>query len=179
MSALRMIQKLTRYNAWANSILYASLQTLDSAELIKPRPGRSKGLLGILGHNYVVDLIWQANLQGRDHGFTSRTLGREMDLNSLRDAQIQLDQWYLTYAAQQTENTLSEVLAFTYVSGVQASMQRGDMLLHTVNHKTYHRGYVADMLYEMGGKPPSMDLNVFLTKMPTELTEQIINPALP
>jgi len=36
------------------------------------------------------------------------------------------------------------------------------MLLHTVNHKTYHRGYVADLLYQAGSKPLVMDLAVFL-----------------
>jgi uncharacterized damage-inducible protein DinB len=40
---------------------------------------------------------------------------------------------------------------------------RGDeMLLHVVNHSTYHRGYVADMLYESGSRPPTLDLPVFL-----------------
>jgi uncharacterized damage-inducible protein DinB len=41
-------------------------------------------------------------------------------------------------------------------------MRRGDILLHIANHKTYHRGYVADMLYESGLKPPTMDLPVYL-----------------
>ncbi|WP_256734909.1 DinB family protein [Variovorax sp. dw_954] len=31
-----------------------------------------------------------------------------------------------------------------------------------VNHKTYHRGYVADLLYQVGLKLPVMDLPVYL-----------------
>ena len=41
-------------------------------------------------------------------------------------------------------------------------MTRGDILLHIVNHKTYHRGVVADMLYQASSRPPVMDLPVFL-----------------
>ncbi len=43
------------------------------------------------------------------------------------------------------------------------------MLLHIANHKTYHRGYVADMLYESGLRPPTMDLPVFLRDAPPAL----------
>jgi len=45
----------------------------------------------------------------------------------------------------------------------------GDMLLHIVNHKTYHRGVVADMLYQAKSKPPVMDLPVFLRDVPLHL----------
>jgi uncharacterized damage-inducible protein DinB len=51
---------------------------------------------------------------------------------------------------------------FTFVDGGEGAMTRGDMLLHTVNHKTFHRGYVADMMYQVPARPPSMDLPVFL-----------------
>lgn len=36
------------------------------------------------------------------------------------------------------------------------------MLLHIVNHKTYHRGNVAEMMYLAKRKPPTIDLNVYL-----------------
>ena len=41
-------------------------------------------------------------------------------------------------------------------------MSRRDIVLHVVNHTTYHRGHVADMLYDMGVFPPATDLPVFL-----------------
>jgi uncharacterized damage-inducible protein DinB len=54
------------------------------------------------------------------------------------------------------------VLHFSFVDGGKGALSRGDMLLHVSNHKAYHRGYVADMLYESGLKPPTTDLPVFL-----------------
>ena len=44
-----------------------------------------------------------------------------------------------------------------------------EMLLHVVNHKTYHRGYVAQMLYQASVRPPTMDLPVFLRDVPLVL----------
>lgn len=72
------------------------------------------------------------------------------------------DQWYISFVDLQSEQALSQIVDFKFVDGGPGSLSRGDMLLHIVNHKTYHRGYVADMLYESGLKPPTMDLPVFL-----------------
>ena len=44
-----------------------------------------------------------------------------------------------------------------------------EILLHVANHKTYHRGYVAVVLYQLGGRPPVMDLPVFLRDAPRVL----------
>jgi uncharacterized damage-inducible protein DinB len=61
-----------------------------------------------------------------------------------------------------TEQAHDESVPFTFVDGGAGIMTRGEMLLHVVNHKTYHRGYVADLLYQIGSRPPVMDLPVFL-----------------
>ena len=41
-------------------------------------------------------------------------------------------------------------------------MSRRDILLHVVNHTTYHRGHAADILYHLNIFPPTTDLPVFL-----------------
>ena len=37
-------------------------------------------------------------------------------------------------------------------------------LLHVANHATYHRGYVAVIMYQAGVPPPTNDLRVFLKR---------------
>jgi uncharacterized damage-inducible protein DinB len=41
-------------------------------------------------------------------------------------------------------------------------MARGAILLHVVNHATYHRGWIADMFLQVPAKNPTTDLPVFL-----------------
>jgi len=41
-------------------------------------------------------------------------------------------------------------------------MSRSDMILHVVNHGTYHRGLVSDMMYQVPAVPPANDLTVYL-----------------
>lgn len=162
MPASRDIRMLVRYNAWANAKLYAALAEVPASIIEAPRPGRTAGMMGTLAHIHVVDLIWKAHLEGSRHGFTTRNLDHPPPLSELHAAQTSLDHWYIHYADTVPEPQLNEVVNFHFVDGGAGSLSRADMLLHVVNHKTYHRGYVADMLYESSLRPPTMDLPVFL-----------------
>lgn len=156
MSALHNIQMLLRYSQWASQSLHQSLEGLADETLHAARPGRPKGMIGTLGHMYVVDLIWRGHLQEKEHGFTSRTMEREIRLQELAPSQAAVDAWYVEYADALSEQALAQIVNFRFVDGGDGRLTRGEILLHIVNHRTYHRGYVADMLYESGAKPPTM-----------------------
>jgi uncharacterized damage-inducible protein DinB len=162
MSLTRNIRMLTRYTAWANDRLFAALAALPDGEATARRTTGFGSMVNTLNHAYVVDLIWQAHLQGRPHGFTSRITEVQPFLHELRSSQAQVDQWYVSYADELLDDAHNQVVRFKFVDGGPGAMTRGDMLLHVVNHKTYHRGYVADLLYQAGSRPPVMDLPVFL-----------------
>jgi len=152
---------LTRYSAWAHARLFKSLESLPEAALTRDGGGAGS-ILKTLNHMHVVDRIWQANLEGREHGYTARNTPTLPAFAELAIEQRRIDAWYVDYAAGLTGEKLGEVVPFTFVGGAEASMARIDMLLHIVNHKTYHRGYIAEMLYRDKVKPPTMDLTVFL-----------------
>jgi uncharacterized damage-inducible protein DinB len=119
-----------------------------------------------MNHCYVVDLIWQAHLEGRPHGFSKRNTDVCPPLPELREAQRQMDQWYIEYADSLSEQALDEVVQFAFIGGGPGVMTRGDMLHHVVSHKSYHRGWVADMFFQVPARPPTMDLPVFLRDVP-------------
>src|ERR1700724_143348 len=43
-------------------------------------------------------------------------------------------------------------------------MTRGAILLHVVNHATYHRGWIAEMFFQVPATTPTTDLPVFLAQ---------------
>jgi uncharacterized damage-inducible protein DinB len=45
-------------------------------------------------------------------------------------------------------------------------MTRAEMIMHVVNHATYHRGIVSEMLYQVPVAAPATDLPVFLRDVP-------------
>lgn len=155
---------LATYSDWADQVLFKAMTTLPGDAVYKSRTTLFGSMIGTLNHNYQVDLIWRAHLLGQKHGFSTRRDLLHPDLGALVQEQSEINQWYIDWASQQTSESLSEGLSFNFVSGKSAEMTRGGMFLHIVNHKTYHRGWVAEMFFDSGINPPETDLCVFLTE---------------
>src|SRR5882672_7876638 len=72
MSFQRTLRLMTRYSAWANQLIFEAAGRLPAEEVTRPRTGPFKSIVHTLNHNYVIDQIFQAHLQGRPHGFSAR-----------------------------------------------------------------------------------------------------------
>jgi uncharacterized damage-inducible protein DinB len=169
MSETHQLRMLTRYNAWANARLFDAVAALPAGEASSPRKTIFGNMVQTLNHDCVVDQIWQAHLEGRPHGFTARVTQPEPALGELRENQARIDRWFVDYSDQLAPEKRDEVVHFTFVDGGAGALTRSEILLHVVNHKTYHRGFVADMLCQAGVRPPVMDLPVFLRDAPPAL----------
>jgi uncharacterized damage-inducible protein DinB len=154
---------LTRYKAWADRKILDAVADLPEEEALKPRPGVFRNMVHTLNHIYVIDRVFQAHLEGREHGYTARNTRECPALADLRRAQEEIDQWYVDFYDALPAKDLDEVIAFTFIGGGQGAMTRAEILLHLVNHTTYHRGNVASMIYQVPGRsPPTTDLPVYL-----------------
>jgi len=162
MTAIRDIQMLARYTKWANQTLFDALLLAPAHIVTAERKTGAGSLIKTLAHIYVIDQIWRGHLLEQDHGHKTRNLPETPPLDELIALQLASDDWYINYADMLTPQIYDESLAFIFVDGGKGEMTRGSMLLHVVNHKTYHRGYVAQMMYESSCRPPAIDLPVFL-----------------
>jgi uncharacterized damage-inducible protein DinB len=153
---------LARYNAWANGLMFDAVAALPEGEATRERGTLFRNMVHTLNHNYVIALIWQAHLEGREHGFAARNTKDHPPLATLRTQQQAVDQWYVDWADSLDEKALGEEVRFTLIGGNPGVMTRSEILLHIVNHCTYHRGFVADMFYQVPARPPTTDLPVFL-----------------
>jgi uncharacterized damage-inducible protein DinB len=162
---------LTRYKAWANEIVYATVAALPDGEALKPRQTVFQNMVHTLNHLYVVDRIFQAHLEGMDHGYTARNTPTTPPLDALwRDVRT-LDAWYIERYDQLTDAALGEVVRFEFVGGGDGAMTRGEILMHLVNHGTYHRGFVGDMLNQASVRPRPTDLTVYLRDVHRRTTQ--------
>ena len=109
-----------------------------------------------------MDHVWQCHLLGRPHGLESRNPPGHPRFAELAAAQRRIDAWYVAHADALGDARLDEVVTFEFIGGGEGAMSRRDIVLHVVNHTTYHRGHAADMLYDHGVFPPATDLPVFL-----------------
>lgn len=156
--------RLAQYKTWADELTYEAVKNLPEAEVHKERRTLFKSIIGTLNHNIVVDLIWKAHLSGEAHGFTSRAVLLHPNLDDAHAAQTQINTWLTQWVAEQTDQTLTRSIRFSFISGEVGELTAGEMFMHLVNHSTYHRGWIAEMFFEVPAKAPTTDLPVFLLK---------------
>ena len=162
MSAVRMVRTLTRYNAWANRLFFDAAAALPAGEAEKVRPTLFTNIVHTLNHNYVIDDIFRAHVEQRAHGYTARNTQGHPPLAELWRMQQAFDTWFIEWGDSLDARALDEMVEFTFVGGGDGALSRGEIILHLVNHTSYHRGFAADMFYQVPARPPTTDLTVFL-----------------
>jgi uncharacterized damage-inducible protein DinB len=156
------LRTLTRYNQWANKLIFDATFKLPEGEATKARQTLFKNIVHSLNHNYVIDRIFQAHLEGQDHGYAGRNTPEWPPLDELWRAQQGVDEWYVQWSDAIPEADLDKRVEFKFVGGGEGSMTPGEIVMHLVNHTSYHRGFVADLFYQIPARPPTTDLTVFL-----------------
>lgn len=162
------VQMLTRYKAWANTTTFETVSALPEEEITKKRQTHFNSIIHTLNHVYVVDDIFQAHLEGRKHGYSARNTESSPPINALWQATQDMDCWYIELADRLSDKELAETITFEFVGGGEGAMSRMDILLHVVNHGTYHRGVVTDLMYQVPARLPANDLPVFLRDVWTQ-----------
>jgi uncharacterized damage-inducible protein DinB len=162
MSLLNTTLMFLKYKAWANKITFSSLMNLPDSELYKERKTNFRDIVSTLNHVYIVDDIFKAHINNEHHGYTSRNTDECPKLNELWSKQEKMDSWYVNYVTGFNEDQLENIISFEFVGGGLGNMSINEIVMHIVNHGSYHRGFVSDMMYQIPTVPPANDLTVFL-----------------
>jgi uncharacterized damage-inducible protein DinB len=155
------VSKLFDYNRWANARALEPVAGLTAEELNRRLGGSFASVLGTLAHIYAAEWIWLE----RWHGSSPRGLPTAQEvptLEALKEKWGAVESRCRDFVASLTEPRLSEVVTYVNVKGETWSYALGEMLVHVVNHSSYHRGQVATMLRQLKKVPLSTDYLVFL-----------------
>src|ERR1700735_1040633 len=158
------LRMLARYRLWADRLTFDAVAALPPGEAAKERPTLFKSILGTLNHSYLIDTIWQAHIKGRAHGFGARNIVLHPDLDDLRAAQERMDRWYIDWSESLSPAEFDEIVRFSLISGEPGAMTRGKILMHVVNHATFHRGWVADQFFQVPARLPPADLPDYIAE---------------
>lgn len=154
--------KLLRYKAWANGVTFATVAALPEGEALKPRRTRFGNILHTLNHIWVVEDIFKHHVEERQHSYGARNTDTPFPLVDLVASFRAMDNWWIDRVAAASEDDLDETIEFQFVGGGDGAMTLAEIVLHLVNHATYHRGFVGDMLYQAGVTPAATDFPVYL-----------------
>ena len=162
---LRHAQLLTRYKAWADDLTYKTVVLQQDEELLKERKTTFKTIIHTLHHTYIVDDIFRAHVESRDHGYSARTVETPPQIDELRESVLSMNRWWVEFADASSDEDLAQSVLFAFLDGTNGVMTRQQIILHVVQHASYHRGYVDDMMYQIPVTPPATDLTVFFREM--------------
>ena len=146
MSHLAYIQRLFKYNDWANKESLGSLQR--SSRL----PATS---LKRMAHMLAAEHVWFQRLRNEP------VLVPVWPDWSLDEVAVQIDQMregWESYLATISEQELLVSIKYANTSGKVFDNRRDDILQHVIAHSAYHRGQIASDLRAAGDTPAVTDL---------------------
>lgn len=151
MSHIAYIQRLFKYNDWANRETLASMR--GSTRLPAPTLKR-------MAHILAAEHVWFQRLRNEP------VLVPVWPEWSMDEIELQIDQMregWESYLASLGELDLTLTIKYANSSGKAFESRRDDVLQHVAAHGAYHRGQIASDLRASGDIPAVTDL-IFATR---------------
>lgn len=156
------VLKLVKYKSWVNNITFSAISDISEFEISKKRDTNYNDILSTLNHIYVIDDIFKSHLLNQTHAYTSRNTKKCPDFQNLWNQQKLIDQWYIDFISTLNKKELNKIVSFEFVGGGLGRMSIIEIIFHIVNHGTYHRGFVSDMMYQIPSIPPQNDYTIYI-----------------
>ena len=149
-----------RYNRWAHLRLLEVCGSLPSEQLSRDLKSSYRGVYGTLLHIYQGDSIWFSRLQGEPAGSLSAIVPNP-DFAAFRGNWENLHDRLVAWGEGLSEAGWRRPVGYRDSKGVAYTTPVFQIVLHLVNHGTYHRGQVASMLRQLGVAPAGLDLILY------------------
>jgi uncharacterized damage-inducible protein DinB len=154
------VRKLLAYGAWANARIFDAASELSEEQWTREVGGSYPSLAGTLRHIVGAEWVWLQRLLGASHGMPEWT--KTAGLQELRETLAEVEHGRDTFVSGLTREALVKSLAYRNLAGQPYTRLIGDILIHVVNHSTYHRGQATSQLRALGVKPPFTDYIYFV-----------------
>jgi uncharacterized damage-inducible protein DinB len=158
------IKRLYDYNSWANERVLESLRPIDQDVFIDNRQASHGSIRGIIAHIAGAEWIWLERWKGSSPaGLLRESEFETVDIAAQRLRKIDHDLQEFTNSLTQLD--VDRRREYTTMEGKAYSSVLSDMLLHLVNHSSYHRGQITTLLRQAGAIPQPTDFIRFMRLM--------------
>jgi len=144
---IEQYRKNYEYEYWANDLFVKALSEMENP------PDKA---VQLMGHILFALDVWLARLKKED-------LSRFTDPNpptALAECRPKLEELkgkWRAYLTGLEPVKLSEKLVYANTQGKRTEVIAQNVLTHVVNHSHYHRGQLATLIHQGGGKRPTTD----------------------
>ncbi len=157
---LETVRLLYDYTRWADARMLEAVSRLAPEPWTKDLGSSLKSVRDTVVHIASAQWIWLSRWKGE----TPKGMWTAADyptLAAVRDRWDPVREELAAFVAAQSEASLKAPLAYKNLKGDPMSYPLGHLMLHAVNHSTYHRGQVTTLLRQLGAQPVSTDLVVY------------------
>lgn len=147
---------LYEYNKWAHELVFQSVSDLSREQYERVVGGSFPSVRLTLEHVLATEVVWLSRWEGH-------SLGEAPDYSGIADAAALIRMWRYFRERQDgfitslAEDELTKPIAIRTRSGIETVQPLCDTMLHVVNHSSYHRGQITNLVRQVGGKPRSTD----------------------
>jgi uncharacterized damage-inducible protein DinB len=146
-----------QFHHWANQRIVEAARPLSSEALHKDRGTSFKSIFGTLVHIYQADAAWFGRIHGNPDSQTS-TYPPKADLAGLRSDWFALLDRAVDWTSKLSEADWNKTISYKDSRGSAHQTALLPIVMHLVNHGSYHRGQVSQLLRQSGVTPPATDL---------------------
>jgi uncharacterized damage-inducible protein DinB len=154
------IRRLVAYNEWANSRMLEAAAALTVDRFTRKLGSSFSSIRDTLGHIIGVEWVWLRRWKGESPRDTPGWMATA-EVGTLRAELGKIERERAVFLDSIDDVDLQRRIAYTNFKGERWEYSLGDMLLHLVNHSTYHRGQVVTLLRLVGANAPATDLLLF------------------
>jgi uncharacterized damage-inducible protein DinB len=151
------LRGLLAYTIWADRQVLEALAEASHDDLARDTGTSFGSILGTMSHVLGAEQVWLARFVGAPLDQLPSAADFP-DLPSLAAGFTELWPQLEVFLASLTEDQIGQEFAWVNFKGESHSAPYRQVLLHFVNHATYHRGQVVALMRQLGHTPPSTDL---------------------
>ena len=157
------VRRLFSYTEWANERILETVRGLSAEQFTRTVESSYPTVRDTMAHIVVAEWLWLRRWKGESPQAPPEWL-HEPSLQTieetLRAVEAERRELFDTLA----DADLKREIAYRSISGDPFTRSYEEMFAHVANHSTYHRGQLVTMLRQVGAKPQSTDMTVFLNR---------------
>jgi uncharacterized damage-inducible protein DinB len=153
--------RLWTFHHWATSRAFDALAAVSAAELDRSWGGSFGTGRALLCHVLGVEWLWGERLNGRPSTAIPEYLA-DYGGRDFSNAWQEIRATQGAAADGLMPGGLATELTYVNIKGERCTYPLADVLFQCVNHGTYHRGQIIQLLRDLGRDAPPTDFTVFL-----------------
>ncbi len=149
------------YSAWAMRRVLGACSALTVEQLDKEMGSSHSSILQTFRHIHDGERVWLRRLIEVENDRLPRGSAPEHSFEFLVQSWLGLWDGYRRWLEDASDDDLTLVVSTVLLDAEIFRVPRWQIVLHAINHSTFHRGQIVTMLRGFGVQPPNTDLTAY------------------